>query len=200
MRQQRRPNLRIYTAIIAYATVTAVATNCQADGGRVVHIEKLDDVTITVFAVLNPLTTGPVDVSFLVQDATSLQTISDASISILCQQEAAHEHSVTSSSVAAAASRQIATNKLLQSAIVNLPASGEWHVMASVTIDKRDAEFNFMLSVADASAASQWHTAVILPIAGITLFAIHRQLERQQKKRTKCSQPTRIPAAAAPLK
>ncbi|HEY1066108.1 MAG TPA: hypothetical protein VGE52_08355, partial [Pirellulales bacterium] len=70
MRRQRLQLL--FAAIVAYAAVAAVATNCQADGGRVVHIEKLADVTITVFAAPNPPTAGPVDVSFLVQNAESL--------------------------------------------------------------------------------------------------------------------------------
>lgn len=198
MRQQRL-QLR-FAAMVAYAAVAAVATNCQADGGRVVHIEKLDDVTITVFASPNPLTAGPVDVSFLVQDAESLQTISDASISILCQQVAARERIEKSPSAAAAASRELATNKLLQSAIVDLPNSGEWHVTVKVTIDKRNAEFSLALSVADASAANEWCTAIVPPIAGIALFAIHRQLKRAQRTRRKHSQPTHVPAAAAPFK
>lgn len=197
MRQQRR---QLLFAVIAYAAVTAAATNSQADGGRVVHIEKLDGVTITVFAAPTPLMAGPVDVSFLVQDAESLQTISDASISILCQQAAAREHIDKSPSIAAAASRELATNKLLQSAIVDLPSGGEWRVTTTVTINTQNAEFDFTLSIDDAASASEWRTAVILPIAGIALFAIHRQLKRQQKTQTKPPQPTRLPTEAASLK
>ena len=185
----------LLAAIVAYAAVAAVATSCQADGGRVVHIEKLDDVTITVCAAPNPLTSGPIDVSFLVQEAESLQTLPDARISILCQKETAPEDAGVSLGVAAPASRELATNKLLQAAIVDLPSGGEWRVTTTVKVgkDKQDAEFDFTLSVADATPVSGWRTAVVLPIAGIALFAIHRQLKRTRKR----PQPTNLPADAA---
>lgn len=191
----RKPEPLLFAAMIAYVAIITTPVQCRADGGRVVHIEKFDDVNITVFAAPNPLTAGPVDVSFLVQNAESLQTIPDASISIVCQKESAREDTGESTSVVAAALREHATNKLLQAAIVDLPSGGEWRVTTTVTIDRdeQDAEFEFTLSVADTTSVSEWRAAVVLPIAGIALFAIHRQLKRMRPR----PQPVSFPLDAA---
>lgn len=189
----RKPQPLLFAVMLAYAAMTTGPVQCRADGGRVVHIERLDDVTITVFAAPSPLTAGPVDVSFLVQDAESSQAIPNASISILYQKETAPEHAGESPSVAAAASRELATNKLLQAAIVDLPSGGEWRITTTVTIDDRKAEFDFTLSFTEATSQSEWRKAVALPLLGIALFAIHRQLKRARKR----PQPTSFPLDAA---
>lgn len=143
----------------------------RADGGSVVHVEKVPGATITLFAPPYPTTTGPLDLSFLVQRAPSGDVIEEAQLAVVCQRANGANR------VSAPISREQATNKLLQATLLDFPAAGTWNVAVTVSFDGRVVEFEFPFQVADAATESVWFRATVIPLAGVIGFLIHRRLK-----------------------
>lgn len=122
------PQRLLLTAFCALAFI-AQRNDAHGDGGQIVHVERSDGLLITVFAAPNPLAAGPIDFSFLVQNATELQLVDAVEIAVTCRLRDKESESI---SIVAPATRDQATNKLLQAATVNLPTAGKWLVGVAV--------------------------------------------------------------------
>lgn len=177
-------NLAFKTICLAFAAIGMICADVWADGGVVRWSEEQDGVELTVFTSPNPLRAGPVDVSVLVLNAETGVVISDTDVQVRLiprDQMASPIHAV--------ATHTDATNKLLQAALVELPAAGEWDVEVECTTP---AGAGTQSSVAKFTMEARpqlprwlavwpWFT---WPVAAIFLFGFHRHLvTRKQSPR-----------------
>lgn len=98
---------------------------------------------VSVFTAPGPLPTGAADVSVLVQDRDSGQTILDATVDLAVRPA---DGSGRSESIRATRNRS--TNKLLDAATVNLPSPGSWELRVSVQRGGDQCTFSARLEVA----------------------------------------------------
>ena len=153
---------------------TAVA---RADGGTVQMVERQGDYQISIFTSPNPLRAGPIDVSVLVQNAETGQTIGDTHIALrLTARE------MPRTSLLAVATSTAATNKLMQAALVDLPAAGRWDVNVDCTTNDGTTQMQFAMEALPPLPRwltvwpwFTWHFAVVM------LFAVHRRLVRLKR-------------------
>jgi hypothetical protein len=140
-----------------------------ADGGRVVLMERQGDYRISIFASPDPLRTGPIDISVLLQDAETGKPLTDAQVCV----------SLTPSgrggrTIRAVATNDAATNKLLSAALVEVPEPGSWDVEINCVVEHGAAQARFVIDVGERSAnwtgAWLWFT---WPAGVVTLFGMH---------------------------
>jgi hypothetical protein len=82
-------------------------------------------LVVTLFTAPTPLRAGPADVSVLVQDAATRETVLDAQVTVRVSPR--HEGALP---LTARLDRASATNKLLQAATVSLPIPGPYRIVA----------------------------------------------------------------------
>ena len=111
-------------AILAAWNAPAVA---HADGGIVRLCEVRAGRRITIFTAPTFLSTGPMDVSVLVQDVASGKPVLDVPIVV-----SAYPITDPRRRISVRATTDAATNKLLQAAQLALPEAGMWHIEVSV--------------------------------------------------------------------
>jgi hypothetical protein len=146
----------------------------RADGGQIRLTTAEANYQLTVFTSPTPLRAGPIDISVLLQDAATHQTITDAAITIELTSPNKEQPPIH-----AAASNIAATNKLLSAALLELPAAGEWNVRIECTPPEAAAPItaNFTMEAAPPLppwlAVWPWFT---WPFAAVILFVIHRRL------------------------
>jgi len=146
----------------------------QADGGAVCLHEASGPFLVTVFVSPYPLRAGPADISVLVQDRETSEVVLDPTIKL-----AIHPLSANGSHLLTQARRELATNRLLQSARLDLPAPGLWVLNVSVSRGREEAVLSTTLQVAPETSrlAVVWPLLLFPPLA-IGLFAIHQVLKR----------------------
>jgi hypothetical protein len=146
----------------------------HADGGQVRRMERRGDYQLTVFTSPSPLRAGPIDVSVLVQDARTGQTVPDAIVTV---ELTPPEKSLPP--IRAAATTADATNKLLRAALVDLPASGSWDIRVECTIAHEPAPIAVAFTVEAAPPLPRWLSVwpwFTWPLVAAPLLAIHRML------------------------
>lgn len=157
--------------IIACATmVVAIASSATAiaDGGKVQLSQIIDGRRITVFTSPTPLVTGPIDISFLVQDEASGQVIHHAELAVVCQ------HLDSNDRIQTLANHSDSTNKLLQSAKIVLSQPGRWEVQVNPNFPGR---LSFPINLENPTVAGSWLMAVVVsPILFVALFLIREQI------------------------
>jgi len=164
----------------------------RADGGRIVLVEQKSHYRIAVFAFPNPLRTGPIDISVLLQDADNWQPFSDALVKVKLvsrDKPGTVIHSV--------ATRAAATNKLLYAALVELPVAGWWDVEVEYSARQQDpVTVRFALEAGQRflAATSMWPWFT-WPFGAVLLFGIHRVLiARNQVRKSQRPRLTNIAA------
>jgi hypothetical protein len=143
-----------------------------ADGGTLRLSRVAGDVRISVFTSPTPPRVGTIDVSVLVQDAKSGAVRLGRPVRVRAWpvEEPAHE-------LEAAASHDLATNKLLQAAHLDLDRPGLWRL--AVTVGEAEVTADFEL----AGAAPSWWSLV--PWVGWPFLLAGLFLLLQRLKRTK---------------
>ena len=156
-------------AALLLAPITA-----SADGGVVRVRQASGPFVITIFTASDPLRAGPIDVSVLVQDGSSGDPILDAAVDLALQ-----PLDSDSPRLLARARHEQATNKLLQAAIVTIPASGPWALRVEVRRRRDAATATTELRVGPPvpRLAAIWPYLLLPPFA-IAVFALH-QARRQ---------------------
>lgn len=157
---------------LVFLVAIAIGTAVQADGGKVQLSQIIDGQRITVFTSPTPLTTGPVDISFLVQDEASGQVNHDTGISVICR-------SLESGQVIKKDASDVdSTNKLLQSAKLDLSQPGVWEVH----VDAGSSEqLTFLVNLAKPSATGAWLLAVVAsPVMFIGLFLLRERISSKR--------------------
>src|SRR5437868_713061 len=107
--------------------VTLSPYYARADGGTVRLSERQGNYRLTVFTTPTPLRAGPVDVSVLIQDATTGEPASDVQVLIK-----AAWHGSPALVIRHLATTEVATNKLYHAANFDLPEPGWYTLEVSV--------------------------------------------------------------------
>jgi hypothetical protein len=144
----------------------------SADGGRVVLVERQGNYHISVFASPDPLRDGPIDISVLLQDATTDAPIADAQVDVILIPR--DERSPT---IRATATSAAATNKLLRDAVIDLPAAGTWDVEIAVAANHSPAKVQFAIEAGP--PLPRWLTVwpwFTWPAIVVLVFGLHRHL------------------------
>ena len=156
----------------------------SADGGRVVLVERQGDYRISVFASPDPLRAGPIDISILLQDATTDAPIADAQIDVTLSPRDQRGPTLRTTATSAAA-----TNKLLRAALLDLPTPGTWDAEIAITADHGPANVHFAIEAGP--PLPRWLTVwpwFTWPVGAVFLFSLHRHLV-WRKQRATSTQP-----------
>jgi hypothetical protein len=150
----------------------AWAEPVHADGGTVRLSRREGGYVVSVFTAPNPLRAGPVDISVLVQDAATGETIPEARVTIVLTPPGRPGRSVRQ-----AATPGAATNKLFHAAVFELPGPGRWEAEVGVEGWRGDARVRFELVAA--ARAPRWPALwpwVAWPALPILLYSLHQVL------------------------
>ena len=113
-------------ALMILATLL-LPLSARADGGLARLVVESGELRLTVFSSPTPLRAGPVDLSVMVQDRETLEPMLDRRVELRLVPSAGGR------SLEVAAIRGHSTNRLLYSALVDLPDPGRWRVEVEVT-------------------------------------------------------------------
>jgi len=151
-----------------------------ADGGAVHLRGETEGLAVTLFAAPVPLSTGPADLSVLLQKRDSLEPVLDAEVSIAMRSVA------SGSELRAQATREHAQNKFLYAAPLTLGESGKWQIQVTIL---RLGVKSEIAGIVDVSPNQQKLTSywgyVTLPPLTVLLFAVREQLLLRRSRRSK---------------
>jgi hypothetical protein len=144
-----------------------------ADGGSMCMSGRQGDYQISVFTAPTPFRAGPVDVSDLVQDASTGNPLTQVQVKVRMMKfgSPALEYPATS---------ETATNKLLHAAQFVLPEPGAWHLEVQV-----QGSQGLAVLAGDVQAAkrlARWQEIwpwFGWPALAIAIFCLHHVLERR---------------------
>ena len=171
---------RLRIALLALV-LAAWAGAARADVGGVVASGRAGPLRASVLVSPTPLRAGLAEWSVLLQDAGGAPVL-DAEVELELHRHGAsghHAHRVV------AARREASTNRLLYSALVDLPEPGTWQVVLLVTRGEH-GRLGFELPVGPATgrAVEHWRALSLPPIA-LGLFALHQWLSRGERRRAR---------------
>ncbi len=150
----------------------------HADGGHIALRSTSGSYTITLFTAPDPLVSGPVDMSLLIQDRATGEVFADATAAavLTCPDAQPLSFSLT---------RSAASNKLLLAATPILSAPGSYALVLRVERPgTAPANFTTVLSVAeDHRRRSTLLFAILLPLAAILLFLVNQHAKYQRLRR-----------------
>lgn len=159
------------------APLLALCAQAQADGGLLQLRQTAGRFVVTVFAAPNPPRAGPVDISVLAEDVTDGRAALDGEVIVRLWREGG----IT---VVGQATRNVAKNKLLYSALMNLPEAGQWEL--EVTIKQGENKVSVLGRIWVAQPRpfllSYWRS-LSLPWIVVALFAINQWLKRRAASR-----------------
>ena len=112
---------------LGWLLTVACGESARGDGGTVRVSRREGAYRISVFTTPTPFRAGPVDISVLVQDATTAELMNEAQVTVrLTPRDRPGE------TVHHAAAVGAATNKLFQAVTVELAEPGWWEVEVAV--------------------------------------------------------------------
>ena len=162
-------------ALMILATLL-VPLSARADGGLARLVVDSGEFRLTVFSSPTPLRAGPVDLSVMVQDRETLEPMLDRRVELRLVPSAGGR------SLEVAAIRGHSTNRLLYSALVDLPDPGRWRIEVEVTGARAGARESFEVwVVAERPAVLALWPYWALPLIAIGIFGLHQW--RSQKLR-----------------
>jgi hypothetical protein len=166
-----------YRGLLLVPALLAFSSRAQADGGFVELHQEIGAFVVTVFSAPGPLRAGPVDISVLVQDRASGQPVLDGEVFVRLKSPGA----IT---LVERATREVAQNKLLYSALINLPEAGQWELEVTIKQGKETASVLGQVSAATPSPfwLSYWRSLLLPPIV-IAAFALNQWLKRRSAHR-----------------
>jgi hypothetical protein len=137
--------------------------------------EQSGSYRITVFTDPTPVRAGPVDVSVLVQNASTGEPAADVQVTIKTGQRGSPDVVIHH------ATTEAATNKLFYAAIFDLPEPGWYAVEVSIAGPQGEARVQFDLEAVEPLppylAMWPWFG---WPVLAILLFSIHQVLVRRK--------------------
>lgn len=163
--------------VLLAAALVAFSSGAQADGGFVELHQEVGPFVVTVFTAPGPLRAGPADISVLVQDRASGQPMLDGEVFVRLKSPGA----IT---LVERATRETAQNKLLYSALINLPEAGQWELEVTIKQGKETASILGQVSAAAPTPflLSYWRSLSLPPIV-IAVFALNQWLKRRAARR-----------------
>ena len=153
----------------------AINSTVRADSG-VVRASVIDGSwKITAFSEPTPLRVGLADLTVLVQNAEDDEPVLGATVSLLLK----HEDS-TMPSILTEATHETATNQMLYSSLIDLPAAGRWSIEVAVMQGQQTGRLAFEAEVAEALPMiyELWFW-FMLPALAIVLIILNQWLQRR---------------------
>jgi hypothetical protein len=162
-------NVSVIGILSAWLALGAVTSVARADGGTVRYSGRCGDRLITVFTDPTPPRSGLIDVSVLIQEASSGKPRPDVPVTVQ-----AHLVDHPQEQIRAPATTAAATNKLLRAAQLNL-AAGRWHIDIVAEDAGPVSPPGFAIDVAkDLPTWIQMSLWIGWPLAVIGLFVAHQ--------------------------
>jgi hypothetical protein len=169
---------------------------CRGDGGTIQFSGVSQGLQISVFTNPGVPSSGPVDLSVLVQDASTHAAVLDAEVHASLRPETPDRRAsawapplCAATSISNLQSFRLdhtgAQNRLYYAALVQIPSAGKWHLSLDVRQGNRNAVVEAPLEVASQGApwASYWHL-FLFPLVAIGLFAaIQRRIASRGARR-----------------
>jgi hypothetical protein len=148
----------------------------RADHAAMRLSEQAGAYRVTVFTSPTPMRAGTAEISVMVQNAASGDYESDARVIVRLTKRGTGEETACPATAGAA------TNKLLRTAVVQLPEPGAWQIEVAVDGSHGPVRVRFSLEVDP--AAPRW--LELLPWYGwpavvVGLFSMHQVLVRRRK-------------------
>lgn len=165
--------------MLAWTHVGVWCTIASADGGKVVFMEQQDGARLTVFISPTPLRAGPIDVSTLLQDAETGEPIPDSQVTVKLDRAEGQRP------ILARATKDAATNKLLQAALVELPEPGAWDV--EIDCSGKRGSIHARFTVIAAPRSPSWLNVwpwFSWPAGAVLVFSVHRRLVRRRQAKS----------------
>jgi len=148
--------------------------SANGDGGTVRLSLRRSDYLITVFSSPSPFRAGPVDISVLVQNASTGEPLPQARVTVRMTKigQPALEYPAT---------QDAATNKLLHAAQLEIPVPGRWELEVRVEGAQGIAAVGCELEAAEPLPhwLEMW-PLICCPALATLLFAIHQVLARRR--------------------
>jgi hypothetical protein len=159
-------------AAVVALLVCSIAPCANADGGQILLHQTSQDLTITVFASPEPLTTGSATLSVLLQDTVSLQTISDASLSLSLRSPLGIESRRT---------LQQPRTGPFRTADFQFDSSGRWRLTVEAVRGNQhcEAATEFNVAASHSRLIVVW-TFVSLPWLMVGLFVLRQRLIKRR--------------------
>ena len=149
----------------------------NADGGAVQLSEVKGPYRLTVFTSPTPLRAGPIDISVLVQAASTGSVVADAEVTLKV-----NPLNRPTEVLAEPANRANATNKILLAASFELPSPGSWEVRLEVHGSLGNEEVRCRIEVGE--PWPEWLGMlpwVLWPLIPIVLFLVHIMLVHRRR-------------------
>jgi len=158
--------------------MTLAQATALADGGTVQLRKEAGAFVITVFTSPAPLSSGPADISLLLQNRNGPEPVLDANVSLVLRSDA------SSDEISVRPTRQQAQNKLLYAGPVTLSESGKWQLAVTILRNGERTDATGTIDVAPAAkmAAATWGYIAFPPLT-ITLFVVRERLIRRRRNR-----------------
>jgi hypothetical protein len=128
---------------LATAIVFVLPALAPADGGTIRLAQRCGNYQITVFTSPTPVRAGPVDISVLLQDASTGEPVSGAQVKITAAMRG------SDTVISHMATTEAATNKLYYAAGLDLPEAGDYTVDVSVAGVREVSCIQFDLNVSE---------------------------------------------------
>jgi hypothetical protein len=164
---------------LGWVLTVARGETARGDGGTVRLSRCEGGYRISVFTEPTPFRSGPVDISVLVQDATTGEPLKEVRVTVgMTPRDRPGE------TVRHAATTEAATNKLFQVAAFGLTEPGRWEVEVAVEGSRGSAQLRFELIAA--ARVPRWLTMwpwVGWPVLVILLFSMHQWLVWRKLRR-----------------
>jgi hypothetical protein len=164
---------RVRNVIVAWLFLGSWCVSALGDGGTVRSSAVRGTYRITVFTAPAPFRAGPVDISVLVQDASTREPLPQVQVTVSMTKEGqpALEYPAT---------QEAATNKLLRAAAFEIPAPGRWELEVRVEGLQGAAVVRGELEVAEPKPhwLEMWPW-ICWPVLAIVLFGMHQVMVRR---------------------
>lgn len=167
----------VLSGVAIAAIVLMLGDIAQGDGGSLQISKRCGNLQISVFTSPAAPRVGPVDVSVLVQDATTKRIRDDVNITV--RMECTNAPAIP---LAETATHQMATNQLFRAAQFDVPTAGTWRVAPTLSNSNNSCSLAFDLVVAPPMPAwLQLAPWVGWPFAVVLLFGIHQFLASRRR-------------------
>ncbi len=146
------------------------------DGGAVCVSKQHGDYLVTVFAAPLPFRAGPVDISVLIQNASTGEPAPEMRVTVCMTKP-------NQAPLMCSATREAATNKLLQSAQLELPEPGRWEL--EVRVDNEQEPVVIRGELDAAAPLARWRELWLWigwPALAVGLFVMHQRMARRSSK------------------
>ena len=165
--------------VVAWLILEISCATARADGGTLRLRKRRGPFEIAVFTAPTPVRVGVVDISVLVQDSTTGEPLPEARVTFAVWPEGRPRAALRQP-----ASAKVATNRLLQAALIPLSEPGRWVVEVAVgrasAEEKEVVRVAFALDVAE--ALPRWVTLwpwIAWPFGVVFFFGLHQWVIRR---------------------